>query len=156
MASNAKSRQPVREKLAELFTAAMVGVGKPLANVTAYQVRDFEGKVPHLQVMSGGAQRKVLGIGTQRNDSVFSIIVMWFVPDVQAGWTSAQVENRLDEIETGVTNVIADNRGKRFNPTVPWDTIYQTSDPSKITRTTIGDSSYWVEFAEFTVEVKDA
>src|SRR5262245_59588629 len=121
MASDTASRKPSREKLATLMTAAMVS--SVVNAVYEYQVLDPTGLWPFSQVASAGSMREQFAMGALRNKNRFGLTIMSFVPNAQTekGWTPKEVEDKLDAIDKAIADVIADNRGKKNDATLPWN-----------------------------------
>lgn len=103
------NRKTSRAQLAVLLAAALVGSGKPVQTVYAYQVGDFDAKGPVVAITSGGASRAQRAIAT-RQDSAFRLNVHVFVPYSATGWTEANSEDALDDIEAIIAGVLVTNR----------------------------------------------
>lgn len=158
MSSDTANREASRDKLAALLQTALVGTGKPAAAVYGYQLGDFGGQSPVVLVVSSGTKRVQgnLGVGA-KNRNEFRLTLMNFVSAADTGtsWTEANVEDRLDLLEKMESDVLADNRGKANDASLPWHYIEASEDYSQIAAVTIGGARYWLETFEVIVTVKD-
>lgn len=125
MTASSTNRETVRDALATLLQSALVGTGKPVQEVTAYE-RGEIGASPLIMVLSGGSRRKQHGMNREKWKNHFRLVVRVIVKDADAGesWTEQNVEDSLDLIEKGIADVLADNRGAS-PPTsaIPWNYI---------------------------------
>jgi hypothetical protein len=156
MAANSASRQTSREKLAALNTTAMVPT--ILKAVFAYQVGDPSGNWPFQMIVSQGSRRQQWTMGAQRHNNKFGLTVISFVPaaDAATGWTEQNVEDRLDLIDKTIADVLADNRGKKNNPTLPWNYIALADEQTRILPGNVANRKCWLEITPVIVEVIDA
>ena len=103
------NRKALREALATLLSAQLVGVGKPVEAVYSYQVADFQGKSPILFVTSAGSWRRNPE-HSGRITSIAYLDVNVFVLYSDGGsWTEQKSEERLDLIEQKVSEVVVNN-----------------------------------------------
>lgn len=156
MAANAKNRELARDELVSLIDTEMVGAGKPLQAVFGQKTTDFQNKAPVCVVFAGGSQRiwRGMGSGTAKYRTRVRLHAMFFVPDADeaAGWSDADVEDKLDEIEKEFADVIADNRGTGTN----WTSIeHAPGEFSNIVPATVGGKAYVVEGVDVIVDMRD-
>lgn len=102
------SRETVRDALAALLQAALVGSGKPAQAVFGYQVGDFGGQSPVVVVASGPTTRERRGFGPCWHTSA-TLLVFVFVTYAASGWTEANAEDALDAIEAAIADVVLAN-----------------------------------------------
>lgn len=158
MAADSTNRQLAREALAGLLATALTGAGNPVDSVYGYQLGDFGGKSPVVLVVSGGSARAQAGLGSARHANRFRLTLMTFVAaaDAGAGWSEQDVEDRLDLIDKQIADVLADNRGKKQDASLPWDYIALEADAfTDIRPAVVGGKAYWLETTSVIVEVKD-
>jgi len=110
MASNVINRETVRDQLAELLTAALVGEGKPAQAVYGYQVGDFEDQSPVVVVTSHGSKRERLAKDTFTSTHFLLDIHIFVLYSDGGSWTEALSEDRLDLLEKCISDVIVDNK----------------------------------------------
>ncbi len=153
------NRETCRDKLATLLSTALVGMGLPAQAVFGYRVGDFAGASPVVVVTVGGSLRNqaTLGVGA-KNKNIFKLNVYSFVSAANAAtsWTEQNVDDRLDLLDKAIADVIADNRGKSNDASLPWDYLELAEDAfSEIVPVTIGGATYWRELYSVIVTVKD-
>lgn len=103
------SRKVVRDALKTLLTAKLVGVGLPVKTVVDSKQKVLEGKTPLVAILSGGTNRKrITFMGTK---PTFMLSTQIWVLQEGTGWTLAQAEDALDDIEALISEVFADNAG---------------------------------------------
>lgn len=130
------SRETCRDGLAALLTSGVTAAQA----VYAYQVGDFAQLMPVVRVLSSGGARPPM---TQQGvRSVFYFEVQWFVLNVdpEAGWTEANAEDKLDEVENQIMATIDSNDGK----TAYWDAL-ELADRSQVTKGVVGGRTYLIE-----------
>lgn len=152
MSANAANRETGRDALTALLSAALVGVGLPAQAVYGYQKSDFEGQSPVVVVLSAGTRRQRFGMGTEKYRSWFGYEILNFVADADAaaGWTDADVEDRLDLLEKEIADVIADNR-----VTANWDDLKHDEGASQIVPALVGGKPYKLEILRVWAEKHD-
>jgi len=139
-------RKTARLKLAELLGAALVGDGLPAQAVYPYQVGDFAGQSPVVVVASGPADHQTNGFGCVR--ASFQLLVFVFVAYAAAGgWTEADAEDALDDIEAIIAGVIEANGRSEA-----WDKIAY-SGPTQPDPVVIGGVEYRRELIALDVQV---
>lgn len=153
MAANTANRETARDALTALFTAALVGAGKPVQAVYGYQASDFDGQSPVVVVLSSGVYRMRYTLKSTRYKSFFNLEVIVFVADAISddSWTDANVEDKLDEVEKEIADVLADNR---FNNS-KWSDIRMSDEGSQILPANVGGDSYKMEVIPIIAEVID-
>jgi hypothetical protein len=158
MTANSANREDCRDKLAALFSASLSGSAGAAQAVYGYQIGDFAGASPVVLVLSSGTSRTQATLGTSKNFSIFRLAILNFVASASAAqsWTEANVEDRLDLLEKSEADVIADNRGKGNDATLPWDYIeIEEGSFSQIQSLSIGGAKYWVESYFVQAQVRD-
>lgn len=127
MAANAANRKAARIELGSLINTAMVVGGDARASY-AYKRGEFtEG--PTILVYSGPALRSQHGMGDERYNSQFTLFVDIYVPDAStaAGWSEADVEDKVDDLNKALADVIKDNEQN-----ANWDFIELAEIPSNL------------------------
>jgi hypothetical protein len=90
-----------------LLAAQLVGAGLPVKTVTGSKVDDLAGLTPLVAVLSGGTTReRMTFVGTK---PTFYLELQVWVLQATTGWTNAQAEDALDQIESLIADVFADN-----------------------------------------------
>lgn len=133
MAADSYNRKTARQALAALFETALVGTGKPCEAFYRYRVGDWLGKSPICVLNSSGSKRPKIsaGISALRNITLyFDLYVFVAYADQSTGWTDESSEDKLDDIEKAIADVIADNERNNSN----WESL------------TMGDRSETAEF----------
>ncbi len=138
-------RETVREALAGLLAAEMIGEGKPLQAVYPYLVGDFGGQSPVLVLGSAGTQRVLTTKRVQTTTLYVHAHV--FVLYADGSWTEADTEALLDTIEAGVAAVVQANRtGAAWN-------FLTYADRSRTDAVTVGGAEYRREIIPLAMEV---
>lgn len=131
------SRETARDALVILLESALVGTGLPVKTVTGSKVSSLEGLTPLVSVLSAGALRER---ETFRGDvPTFYLEVQVWVRQACTGWTNAQAEDALDEIEALIAGVYESNRGE-----TNWEAL-EYSGPSSVVEMSVGGTPYYVE-----------
>jgi hypothetical protein len=107
----ATSRKDIRDAIATILEAGLVGDGLPVKTVSAHKQESLEGITPLVVVLSRGSEREAFTY--QGNQSSFRFLVQVWVLQEATGWTQAQAEDALDDIEKRVAAIYEDNRTKR-------------------------------------------
>lgn len=142
------NRELARDALAALIDAALAGSGKPVQAVYGYLVSDLAGQSPVVCVTSAGSRRVSLtGMGS-RAEFLLRVDVFVLYND-QAGWTEADAEDRLDEIEAGIASLVDANQTR-----APWAALTY-AEPSNRTQAVavVGGESYAWEQITLRAEV---
>lgn len=129
MPADAANRKDCREELENLFNNVSIA-----ENVYGFETVNVEGNSA-LVITSNGTRRMNSGINDTRFRNEFLFEVLTFVKkantlvDSQTGtnWTERDVENKLDEMDKAIADVIADNRANN-----KWTFIEFTDDYSDI------------------------
>jgi hypothetical protein len=140
----AASRKTSRELLASLLTTGVTAAQA----VYAYQVGDFGQLSPVLRVLSLGAARPSLT--AEGNQSVFLLEVQVFVVNVDpdSGWTEQNAEDKLDEVEQQIADVIEDNDSNNGT----WNAL-EHAERSAVTKAVVGGETYLMESIPVAVTV---
>lgn len=148
MPSNAINRETIRDQLAALLAAALVGAGKPAEAVYNHQVGDFQGKSPAVVVTSAGTGR---GSPLVANQTAFLLEVYSFVLYAleDGTWTEAQSEDRLDLLEKSIVDVLND-----ANDSGTWQSV-EPNGESSIDSVEIGGDEYRYETIPVRITVWD-
>lgn len=127
MASDATNREVCRDQLATLLnTTIVVADGK--AQAVYNHKRGKFSESPVILVFAAGSQRPQLGQNAQkhRNTFVFTVDVWVADADESSGWTEQEVDDKLDELDKAIADVVADNRAvdgvwdyAEYNPDTP-------------------------------------
>lgn len=153
------NRKATREALADLLETALVGAGKPVQEVLDYKKGDLGGKSPVVVVTSSDnpSRRYDYAMGSQKWRNVFTFDVLVFVADADddetgSGWDEADVEDKLDDIEQAIAEVIATNQAN-----ANWTYItYGDQGTATVPVSDLGGNPYVVEIIPISVEVYDA
>lgn len=138
------NRKVVRKAFAALLTAELVGSGKPVQAVYDYPAGDFEGQSPVITVTSGSSDRKPFTF--QGTIPTFDLFIDVFIVYAEAGWTEAQTEDALDDIELEIANIVAANQ-----VTANWEALGMP-ERSQTTYVLIGGKEYRRELIKVRVE----
>lgn len=107
------NRETLRDKLKDLFAAALVGTNKPMQAFYEYMKGDFGGQSPVGCISSGGSMRTQEAINT-REMNVFYFEVYSFTLYVDqaapTAWDEQKAEDRVDLIEKTIADVLVTNR----------------------------------------------
>ena len=128
--------------------AALLETNLTLAQaVYAYKVGDLQGASPVVIVLSSGTNRPRLTM--RGNRSAFNLEIHTYTIDAVTaeGWTEADVEDSLDNLENEIAAVLA------ANPvTDNWQAI-DYADASRIREVIIGGQAYIEEIIPVTITV---
>jgi hypothetical protein len=106
------SRELVRDELVVLFVA-----NGSWQEVYGYfpSVSEMEGKTPILIIRSRGTEQDMAGLDT--NPAVYRFLLSsWVLAYSESdSWTSANAEDKLDELDKTVRQIIRDNAGSLTN-----------------------------------------
>jgi len=94
------SRATVRSWLQVQLDAALVGVGLPVKEVVEHKVDDLVGMTPLVAVLSVGSSRPRMTFSGTGSSLRFEVQV--WVKQRDTGWTNAQAEDALDDIENRI------------------------------------------------------
>ncbi len=109
------NRETGRDALVNLFTAALVGTGKPAQIVYGYLAGDFGGQSPVVVVASEGSDREQRAV-TSRQKNLFYYTIYTFVSYAKKGtnWGEDDCEDRVDLLEKNIAEIIAANRSNSY------------------------------------------
>jgi len=133
----ATSRELVRDKLATLLAAALVGTGLPVKTVSASKVENLKGNTPLVVVLSGGSDRQRETF--QGSRAAFRLMIQTWVRQTASGWTQAQAEDAMDTIESLIAGVVEENQG-----TDDWETLDYDGE-STMFEASVAGVPYYVE-----------
>jgi hypothetical protein len=102
------SRESARDALVTLLSASLVGTGLPCKTVTGSKVEELTGLTPLTAVLSAGSVRERMTF--QGDRPTFKLNVQVWVRQACDGWTNAEAEDALDEIESIIAGVYESNR----------------------------------------------
>ena len=148
MASNATSRQTVREHLATLLHTRLVTTLTSAQVVYDYVPADFDGQSPAVCVTSMGTDRAQLGFGEDYN-SAYQLAIVVYVLYAEQGTAYGEddAEDVLDLLEKQIADCLMDYRqvaGK-------WDSLLH-NDMTRIDYVTIGGATYKQEVIAVVIE----
>jgi len=114
-------RATVRSALATLFSTELTGVGKSVAQVTAYPKAQIQGNTPLIVIESVGSMRATSD-GIMVPLTAFFLQVHIFVPyvDLTSSWDESDSADRLDEIERDVMGIVALHGDKSNDENASW------------------------------------
>lgn len=134
----ATSREVARDALVTLLEAALVGGGLPAKTVQGSKATALEGITPLVTVLSAGTERVALTYqGTQATFN-YSILI-WVLQTGAGGWTLANAEDALDDIERRIAGVLESNLR-----TAEWSEI-DYSGPTRVADVAVAGVPYYVE-----------
>jgi len=158
MSADTKNRETVRDAVATLFASALVGDGKPCAEVANCQKSKIT-TTPLVMVMSAGSSRTQKGIGTSKYNNVFFLEVHTLIRDSDdTGLTDQQREDLLDLIDKEISDTVADNETN-----AAWDRLTFAGgksrsgqgERSKATKVTWDGKAYLFEVHQLEVIAND-
>lgn len=153
-------RTAIREAFAGLLTAQLVGDGKPVKEVFAYRVSDFEGKTPVIALGAGGTDRQRLTTQGGRKGYLLDlyIFVLYALLDEQEQlvldangqpvWNERDAEDTMDLLEEQVGELVA---GLKSNRPL-WQSVSYGA-PSQPEVVTLGGFPYYLEVVPLRFEV---
>ena len=103
MTTTFTSRELVRDELAALFVA-----NGSWQEVYQYHpsVNEIENKTPFLVIRSAGTQQEMANLWTNKTTYRFAIISYVLAYSASDNWTSANAEDKLDELDKAIRQVI--------------------------------------------------
>jgi len=120
----------------------LVGTGLPVKTVAGSKVDTLAGVTPLVAVLSAGTIRKRTTF--QGTIPTFFLEIQIWVRQATTGWTNAQAEDALDEIEALIAGVFADNVA-----TANWSLL--ESDRTIVLELTVAGIAYYMERISVTV-----
>lgn len=102
------SRQAIKAELLGLANTQN-GIDDLYELLVDYPIGAFtEG--PVLRIYSMGSVRNQAGLNSNQYHTEARLVIENWVPDAETGWTEAEVEDKLDELEVWIADLIAANR----------------------------------------------
>lgn len=145
------NRETIRDALATLLSAGLTGAGNPVQAVYGYLKSDFEGQSPVVIVQSGPIRRGTPTVTDDWDNLIRLNVLVWVMDaDTASSWTDQNVDDKADEIEAAIADIILANR-KGAN----WAEMNYADEPTNIVRVTIGSTPYVVEEIPIDVQVLD-
>jgi len=137
MVANAVNRETLRDALAVLLEAALVGENKPVQAVYNYRMSDFGKETPVVAVTSAGSNRiKEAATLVTYAEVYLNVHIFVLYASADDSWTEAEAEDRCDLIEKETADVITDNY-----TTDNWTSLTYR-EPSIMETVVIGGKSY--------------
>lgn len=137
------SRKVVREELAGLLEA-----GVPAAElVIDYQASEFDGKSPVLMITSAGTVRDMMTFDGLKAKFYFGVHVFVLHADPNSGWTEAQAEDLIDQVEYEISLVFEANQRSQYWEAIVWE------DTSVIDKITVSGEPFLYEVIPVSLEV---
>jgi len=134
------SRETIRDALVTLLDTALSGTVK---TVTGSKAADLAGLTPLVAVLSSGSNREALTF--QGTVPTFYLEVQVWVLQATTGWTNAQAEDKIDEIEALIAGVCEDNVN-----TANWTRVTYTGR-SIVRDQTVAGVQYYLEIIPLTI-----
>lgn len=131
------NRQAVRDSLATILGAVLVGDGKLCEAIYNYRTDNFNGASPVIVVCSRGSDRDKMTQVSVVNTDVLLYIYTFVLYTDGGTWTPALSEDRLDDIEALITDTMYAN----FNNPGIWVSI-DFDQQSQVEPIVIGDEMY--------------
>jgi len=140
------SREASRDALVTLLSAGLVGVGLPVKTVTGSKVESLEGLTPLVSVLSAGTLRERV---TFKGDMPeFYLEVQVWVSQAQTGWTNAQAEDAIDNIEARIAAIYDSARNTDNWAVVDYD------GRTTVTEASVAGTLYYLERIPTVVKLK--
>lgn len=137
------SREVVRKELHGLFSA-----GVPAAQlVIPYQSAEFEGKSPVVMLTSAGTVRSQFTASGLRARMYFGVHIFVLHADPDSGWTEADAEDAIDQVEYEISQVFEANQTSEYWQGITWE------DTSIIDKITVSGDPFLYEVIPIAVEV---
>jgi hypothetical protein len=133
-----KSREPIRKALVALFAAE--GSWKL---VFGYIPRgdEIKSNTPFLFITSAGTQQTMSGKFLNPATYSFNIMSAVLMADQAGNWTESDAEDKVDELDQTVRQVIRDNTGSLGTELV----MVMEDTPSQLIPMYFGSEKYWIE-----------
>lgn len=141
------NRKTLRRALAALLATQLVGAGKPVQQLYAYQVEDFGGQSPVAVLTSAGTQRARMTFQGSQTIFFFNLHVFALYTNAAAGWDEEDTEDALDDIEALVAAFVDANQN-----TADWDVV-DYAERTEAAPVVIGGAEYKHEIIPLSVEV---
>lgn len=131
------SRETLRDALAALLEAGLVGTGLPVKTVAGSKQTTLTGNSPLVCVLPRGSTRTPMTF--QGNRLAADLLVTVFVLQSETDWTYAQAINALDDIEARIAQIYEDNRNGD-----DWE-VLEYAAATKIVEVAIEGIPYYME-----------
>jgi len=99
------NREVLRDELATVLEAALVGTGKPAQAVYGYRRGDFQGMTAIVSVLSEGSARH--NLPREEGNKVYLGLYLFVLYSDGADWNEDDAEDCLDEIEALIAETLA-------------------------------------------------
>jgi hypothetical protein len=108
MVTTFQSRKLVRDELVALFIASGFWTVSAVNNVYGYfpSANEIGGKSPLLVILSDGTRQEMSGAWSNKASYAFRCITLVLADSDSDSWTSANAEDRLDELDRAFRQVI--------------------------------------------------
>lgn len=137
------SRETVRKEIAGLFEALV-----PAAEVVYdYQAAEFNGKSPVVMITSAGTSRMNFTAEGMKARVFFGVHLFVLHADPDSGWTEADAEDKLDQVEYEVSLILESNQRNQYWEAIEWE------GSSIIDKITVSGDPYLYEVIPIAVEV---
>lgn len=133
------NRETVRDAMVALLATALVGGGLPVKTVTGNKVVTLEGLTPLVSVLSAGSFRTPQSMESDGYDAAFFLEVQVWVLQAVTGWTNAQAEDTMDDIEKRIADTYQANA-----ITASWDMVEYAS-ATTVTEMAVAGIPYYME-----------
>ena len=112
MTTTFQSRELVRDELVTLFTA-----NNSWQNVYGYfpSANEIVGKTPILVILSAGTRQDMAGVWSNPSSYRFRCLSFVLADSDSDNWTSANAEDKLDDLDRAFRQVIRTNMGSLTN-----------------------------------------
>lgn len=142
-------RTDVQNAFSTLVNASLVGSGKPLQAFYGYQIAEPGKKLAVGIITASGSNRRNPFHSLRDQSQIFlDVHILVLYADTTNGWTEAQSEARLNLIEKGIDEIVANNP-----ETSTWMSV-DFAGQSEIQPTTIGGVDYRYEVIPLVFEVR--
>ena len=115
----ATERETVRDAFVTLLSAALVGSGKPCKAVYGYLANRIDTS-PVVCVSSAGAMRQRIAKSSWAYEFLFNVEILVKWKD-SSNWAADDAEDKIDEIETDIANVLESNQSTTNWATIDYD-----------------------------------
>lgn len=115
MVSNVPNRKDIRNMLATLMEADLVGVSKAAKKFYGYKPASFDEESTHIIVLTSASADRSKQAQPVRAHSVLNFDVWLFVVYAAKDWTEQQSEDKLDDMEKEVSDWLLDHADNNDN-----------------------------------------
>ena len=103
------SRETARDALAALLNTRLVDSDETVQIVYNYRKGDLGGQTPAVCVSSSGSRRAKVDFSGDRENIIYLMVHVFVLYSDQSDWTEDDAEDRLDDIEAAIADVIDEN-----------------------------------------------